>query len=413
MLSRLSLVLLLCLAAPAAAHEHPVVYGVAGPDLAGRARVEPLAGEPGRVHVTLEARRFGKHAEALALSGEGTRLADGGVEWSYVVEERPGFARGLVRWLRDPFGGGAAWKPTQERVTVRMRADGAGVLRGEVGGAPQRWTPQDATLTELVVLAIPGLSTNNWNRVGIPYLDENLGALAARGIEGRRLEISTESSVATNAAFIAREIRREADRGKRVILLAHSKGATDATAALALEPALVAHVAGVIAIQPVYAGSPVADWVTGSAALSATVKVVFEKAFGGEGAAVTDLTHAARAAFVAAHPYPAGRVPTVVLRSTFDRKLGSRSVLWLNQKVLERRLGQATDGMVTLADQAIPGAVVTIDLEDLDHFEPGVRGESPHAPAEITNRALEALLPFLGPTRAATAHAIVDRALGE
>ncbi len=405
---------LLALTCPALAQS---TYVVAGPDLTGRAEVEELGrqGSATRVRVTLTTRRFGEDAGEETVSGTGVRGEDGALRWSYTTEESRGFGRGLIRWLKDPLAGGAAWSPVERSVQVVLRPAGP-ALRGAVDGTPQRWAVASG-LDDLVVLGIPGLSTNSWNRVGIPYLDENLTALRTRGIEARRLAIKTEASVATNAAFIAREVAAEAARGKRVVILAHSKGATDATAALALDPALAAKVVGVIAIQPVYGGSPIADIVAGSSVLRGSVKLVFERVFKGEREAVLDLTHASRSAFVAAHPYPAGRVPTVVVRSTFDRPFGSRSVLWPNQKLIERRDGDASDGMVTIADQTIPGAVATIDLDDLDHFEPGVRGESRHAPVEITNRALDVLLPHLGPsaTRAPEARsgAAFDRPLGE
>jgi hypothetical protein len=50
----------------------------------------------------------------------------------------------------------------------------------------------------------------------------------------------------------------------------------------------------------------------------------------------------------------------------------------------------ATDGLLTLADQNIPGAV-HITLRNLDHAEPAVRGpstlESNHRPVDVVTRA--------------------------
>jgi hypothetical protein len=44
-------------------------------------------------------------------------------------------------------------------------------------------------------------------------------------------------------------------------------------------------------------------------------------------------------------------------------------------------------------DQAIPGAAATIDLEDMDHFEQGLRNESKNTPLIVTTKSLLALLP--------------------
>lgn len=414
-----SLVTLL-LAAPAAAQD----YAVSGPAVTGRAEVrsagEPTAeGQPVSVAVRVVSLETGR---ATTHTGAGVRTADGTLRWSTTVREALPFTRGIARWLAKPSRGTSAWAPIEREVPVVLTPDGD-ALTGAVDGAPQRWEPAPDR-SDVVVLVIPGLSTNSWNRIGIPYLDENLRALRARGFAARRLKIKTEDSVGKNAWFIRREILREAHRGKRVIVVAHSKGGTDTTAALAGDPTLAKHVAGVIAIQPVYGGSPIADVVASHKTLTGTVKVVFEGVFKGQKEAVLDLTRASRAAFVAEHPYPADRIPTVVIRSSFDRPFGSRSVLWPTQKLIERMEPTPSDGLVTLPDQAIPGAVATIDLDDLDHFEPGVRGESRHTPAAITAMALDALLPHV-PARGAqaaqaaqaaqpaTAQAQVDLPLGE
>ena len=403
--------LLLALTAPALAQD---VYDVTGPDLVGRAeltRVSCRTDGSEEVRVALTVRRFGKKGAEQALEGPGVIAKDGTLTWSY---RAPDGRHSIADWLRNPAWGSAPMRPKTSTFESTLRpADGA--LKGLVeplGGLTWR-AAFDAR--GYVVLAVPGLSTNQWNRVGIPYLDENLEALRTRGFEGRRLEVKTEDSVATNAAFIAREVRIEAARGRRVIIMAHSKGGTDTTAALALYPDLRSMVAGVIAIQPVYNGSPVADLVASNRALTGATRLVFEKAFNGELGAVLDLTHEARKAFVAAHPYPVSEVPTVVIRSTFDRRFPSKSVLFANQKLIERVVGEGSDGMVTLADQRIPGAV-HVTLTDLDHFEPGVRVESPHSPVEVTNLGLAKLLPLLGRAKRPTASGATvpfDRALGE
>lgn len=72
-----------------------------------------------------------------------------------------------------------------------------------------------------------------------------------------------------------------------------------------------------------------------------------------------------------------------------------RKPLWVFQKFLEKSKGIQSDGMVALEGQHIPGAKAEFTLDDIDHFEPGFRGESPYSPCDVTNRLLDATLPFI------------------
>ena len=335
-------------------------YVITGPDLAGHANVSP--GTDGKVRIKVGLATFGASRRQLGYEGTGTTTA-----------------AGLI---------GFVWEAGR---AVTLKPDGKGGYTTTLEGRAQVWTALPRPAAGYAVLAVPGLSTNVWNHVGIPYLDENVQALQAMGFQARRLAIRTEEGVDKNAAFIATEIRNEVQRGMSVILFAHSKGATDALAALAIDPALAALVAGVVAVQPVFGGSPVAQVIEKHRLLDKAVKAVFEGVFKGQLAAVNDLSFADRAAFNKLHPYPAASVPTVVVRSTFHRQV-SKSVLFANERLITLETHQPNDGMVELKDQSIAGALQTITLDDLDHFEPGLRNESRHSPVEITSRGVLALL---------------------
>ena len=358
-------------------------FEIRGDSLSGRVRVDQGA-------ATFTVLR-GKAKEIQRLEAAAETLPGGGIRVSYEVVSKPKVLQGMVAWFKQPALNRKAWKPTTRTVVADLLPTGkGGNLVGEVDGERQVWTPRVKAQDDWMVLAVPGLSTNNWNKVGIPYLDENLRALKARGLRARRLAIKTEDGVLKNAAAIKVEIEAEAAAGRKVVFLAHSKGGTDVTAALALYPEVRRHVVGVIAIQPVYFGSYVADLVNEKKALRGSMTIVFAKIFRGQREAVLDLTRVQRFAFVARHPYPADEIPTVVIRSTFSRKV-SKSLLWPSQKYIAKRHQLASDGLVTLGAQSIPGADITITLEDLDHFEPGVRLESPHKPIDVTNAGLNAL----------------------
>ncbi|MBL4848632.1 MAG: hypothetical protein JKY65_24180 [Planctomycetes bacterium] len=358
----------------------------------------------GRVRVADGLAKFsvlrGSAKEVRDYETKAEPLPGGGVRLTFSVSAKTPALQGMLAWLRKPRFNRQAWKPKVRVVIADMLPTAPGVLQGSVDGEDQTWTLRIRAQDSWTVLVIPGLSTNSWNKIGIPYLDENLRALRARGLRARRLEIKTEDGVLKNAAYIAGEVRAEAKLGRRVVLLAHSKGGTDVTAAIALYADIRKHVVGVIAIQPVYNGSYVADLVAKQKVLRGSMAFVFEKVFKGQRDAVIDLTHEKRAAFVAAHPYPAATIPTIVIRSTFNRRL-SKSALYATQKYIKARHELESDGLVTLADQTIPGAAQTISLADLDHFEPGVRLESPHRPIDVTNVGLDALQAALARRRPA------------
>lgn len=381
---------------PALAEE----LAVSGKDVAGRVELED-----GRFRARLTT--FSKRGQAQReLRGRVVRRTATSLTIAYGVEREGD--RGLVDVLLLRPGA-----PERATETVTLRACDGG-WEGTVGGVAQRWVRQGA-LDDLVVLVVPGLSTNLWNQYGVPYLDENLAALAARGLSARRLAINTEESVAVNAAEIAREIRAEAARGKRVMLLAHSKGGADTITALS-DPAnrdLLRHVAGLMAIQPVYGGSPIADLVGSNCLIQGTVDQFFERALPvinrvddeGSRDAVRDLRSETRQALLRRHPYPVRQIPTVVLRSSFSGRPMFRprhvlrKPLWVFQKYLERTQRIQSDGMVRLEWQRIPGAAAEITLQDMDHFEPGFRGESPHSPATVTNQIVDRMVEVLGARR--------------
>jgi hypothetical protein len=387
-----SLSLFILFALPAAAQD----YGISGHDVAGRASI----GRDGAVRLHLET--YSKRgtttrdltARVVARQGDDLTL-----EYQDVVK--------VDRSVIDVLLGRPAARVETVRAALRAGRDG---LRGAVAGAEATWVRQDA-LANTTILVVPGLSTNLWNQYGVPYLDENLAALRARGLSARRLAINTEESIAVNAQAIAAEVRAEVARGHEVLLLAHSKGGADTITALS-DPRnedLLPHVRGLMAVQPVYGGSPIADLVGSSCLIQKTVDLFFERALPainretdvGSRDAVQDLRHERRQALLALHPYPVDRVPTVVVRSSFHgRSMWRprhvlRQPLWVFETFLEKTKGIASDGMVSLEWQRVPGARDEVTLDDMDHFEPGFRGESPHSPCEVTNLLVDRMVRVL------------------
>lgn len=391
----LPLALVLALALPAAAQQQQ--FAVSGHDVAGRATV-------GSERFRLDLTTFTKDGPtSRTIEGDVVARTPARLELSYRDEVKE--ERGLVDVLlfRD-----AAVRRVTVMTTLTLQ-DGA--FAGTLAGVEVRLVAQRHLEQGTVVLVVPGLSTNLWNQYGVPYLDENLQALRARGLEARRLAINTEESIARNAADIAAEIRKEVARGKKVLLIAHSKGGADTITALS-DPRnrdLLPHVRGLMAIQPVYGGSPIADVVGTSCVIQATADQFFERVLPkinrvddeGSRDAVRDLRSETRQALLRQHPYPADRIPTVVVRSSFQgrsmwkKRHVLRKPLWVFQNFLLKTKGIHSDGMVSLEWQRVPGARREITLLDMDHFEPGFRGESPHSPCKVTNALVDAMAEVL------------------
>ncbi len=400
-------------------------FVVSGPDLAGRATI----GDDGSV--TLTAERYGRGVLRNGvddLSVEGRLLERSPSRIRFEIETR----EDASAWdrIRLGFRGRLLGQTIEDErivdgqiikmVEVTLAGDDANGFSGAVKEQAQTWRLEDELAHDLVVLVVPGLSTNLWNQNGVNYLDENIAAIRTRtGLPTRRLTINTEASVGQNAAEIAAEIRTEVDAGKRVILVAHSKGGADTITALS-DPAnrdLLPQIAGFIAIQPVYGGSLVSDIAADHRALQAIADRAFEVWLPainrvddtGSRDAVRDLRTSTRQALLARHPYPADQVPTVVIRGFMDGRNAFkprhvlRQPLVLTQMLVEHQFGEHSDGLVALKHQRIPGSVAEHTFEDLDHFEPGFRGESPHRPVDVTHKGLDLLVPHLKPAPAARA----------
>lgn len=240
---------------------------------------------------------------------------------------------------------------------------------------------------DYTVLVVPGFAGNQMNSIGVPYMNQNVEALRSMNFRARRLNISTVTGVETTAKRIRKQVLKEAQNDRKVILFVHSKGGADSTTALARYPELKKHVAGLVALQPAFRGSPVADAIMSNDVTSGASKLVFETLFGGEEEVVSQLTHQYRNRFLQKYSYPADDVPTVVLRTSFDRTYPD-TILWGNENVIDSVLGASNDGMMTLSDQTIPGADSTITLENVAHLETTVREHPSYTPSYVTARTM-------------------------
>jgi triacylglycerol lipase len=272
-------------------------------------------------------------------------------------------SRGQIGWLRKL---GLEAGPN---VTARFRS-----LLAEVR-AGREVIPSHAD--RFVYLLVPGLASSYQPS----YMRANLRALSERGLRAEKLELESEQPVETNARILRERILEQTRDGRQAVLLGHSKGGLEASAALALFPELRPRVRALVTIQSPYAGSAIATDIAACPPIADLLRNIIVW-LGDDPEAVQDLTYEDRRAFVTAHPHPQ-EVPTLCLASS---RSDWRSIFAAPAGYLRERYDQASDGMVAPDDAVIPGAR-WVELDDMDHGESvlaGVRGFANYEPGNVT-----------------------------
>ena len=214
------------------------------------------------------------------------------------------------------------------------------------------------------------------------YLEDNQARLEKRGLETREVAVDTEGRLADNVKVVREALLDAAYFGRTVVLVGHSKGGVEALSALALHPELRRHVRAVVAMQPPFGGSVIANDLVSTPALRRLLDVAFPSLFQGTAGAVEDLSYAARKAFVRQHPHPLD-VPTVALATS---RLSRRSLMRPLCAYVHERYGWACDGLVNALDAEVPGSRV-VRLDDMDHAEAaltGLPGFANYFPGDLT-----------------------------
>ena len=214
------------------------------------------------------------------------------------------------------------------------------------------------------------------------YLEDNQRRLEKRGLETREVAVDTEGRLADNVEVVREALLDAAHFGRTVVLVGHSKGGVEALSTLALYPELRRHVRAVVALQPPFGGSVIANDLVTTPSLRRLLDVAFPSLFQGDAASVEDLSYARRMEFVRRHPHPAD-VPTVALATS---RLSKRSLMRPLCAYVHERYGWASDGLVNAVDAEVPGSRV-VRLDDMDHAEAaltGLPGFANYYPGDIT-----------------------------
>ncbi|WP_143178072.1 alpha/beta hydrolase [Cystobacter ferrugineus] len=201
------------------------------------------------------------------------------------------------------------------------------------------------------------------------YLEDNQFRLEQRGLETREVAVDTEGRLADNVKVVREALLDAIHFGRTVVLVGHSKGGVEAMSTLALYPELRRHVRAVVAMQPPYGGSVIANDLVTTPALRQMLDVTFPSLFQGDAASVEDLSYARRMEFVRQHPYPLD-IPTVALATS---RLSRRSLMRPLCSYVQERYGWGCDGLVTALDAEVPGSRV-VRLADMDHAEAALTG---------------------------------------
>ncbi|MDJ0846810.1 MAG: lipase [Myxococcota bacterium] len=226
-------------------------------------------------------------------------------------------------------------------------------------------------------LLVPGLFSNLYP----DYMKGNVEALRELDLRFQEVEVAPDGPVATAAQVLRDVLFAELAEGQQAVILGHSKGGVDVSAALALYPEVHSRVRSFVAIQAPYAGSPVANDLAHCPSLGSTA-AFFVRILGNDPEAAVELSYETRQEFIAEHPYPT-EIPTLSLATS---RVDWRSIVWMTGKYVRDQYGVESDGLVVPADAVLPGSQV-IHLGDMDHAESvlsGVPGFINYRSKEVT-----------------------------
>lgn len=215
----------------------------------------------------------------------------------------------------------------------------------------------------LRVLVVPGLLAECF-RSWAGAFAEGLAHLETHGYRTGVIQVSALGGTAHNARMI-RDALTASPPGpdERLVLVGHSKGATDILEALVSYPELLPRVAAVVSVAGAIGGSPLAG-LARRPLLRVIAKLGPDACEAGDGAAGESLQRAARLAFLARH-----RLPDTVRYFSLGGIVGPEDTSRLLRSS-HRRLSEVdprNDGQLVASDMVIPGATL-LGFARADHW---------------------------------------------
>lgn len=266
--------------------------------------------------------------------------------------------------------------------TLAPTTDATGTFKRRYADVKAKRSPLPADAKEPIYLVVTGLFTKHYPG----YMKSNIARLKERGLEMREVPVDTSGSVEKNAAIVRDWVLDASAGGRKVVILSHSKGGVDTTAAMTLYPEIESHIRAHVAMQSPFGGTPIASDLRTCNAGKWMTRHFVEDVISGDPNSVFDLGYAERRAFLKAHPY-VSKVPTISLataRSSFFSGVG------MTDWYMQARYGIQSDGMVPIDEAELPGSLV-VRLDDMDHVQSTFRyvpGNPYYNPGDITEALL-------------------------
>lgn len=181
------------------------------------------------------------------------------------------------------------WKPAAvcNIVTPRFRQ-----LLAEIDNIAPNFKAQYPVSSRLKFLFVGGLFTRHYPK----YFDDNISYLRdeLKLTSVDTVPIHTERSVARNAETIRNSVMEAAKGSRCVVLIGHSKGATDITSALARYPELTHLLYGIVSFQSPFGGTFLVDFVSRKEVAVKTILGIIENLWGGDRDSFLDMGYSSR-----------------------------------------------------------------------------------------------------------------------
>lgn len=226
-----------------------------------------------------------------------------------------------------------------------------------------------------VYLLVPGLLAH----FSPGYFRQSLERLRHLGLDARYLGLdgSTGACSRKNAARLALAFGNvhRGTGGRKLVIIAHSKGVLDTLRALALHPELTPMIHAIVALQGPFGGAAIADDVTarGDEVRELLGKLLQTIDLGIS--SVRDMTYSQRREDLRAHgcgydPH-ALRLPSSIRILSLASRAPRRPTyaLALSHLYILRKHRAESDGLVCVADALLPGSLAVV-MDDADHGLP-------------------------------------------
>ncbi len=219
-----------------------------------------------------------------------------------------------------------------------------------------------AKLKKYHVVFVPGFMTNNplqyqwfakpFVQTGSNFADQ-MAWLTSQGVENHRPVLNTETTPDINAKVLEADI---AKIQKPVLLITHSKGGVDSLHMLLSNKAMRSKIAGWLALQTPFFGTPVADEVVGNG-LYRTVCFPLINAVGGTQNTILGLTTSASERFLADNAAEietiVREIPTLSFLSTKPNLKGFDTSFELTRNWMDS-IGVVSDGLIPETSARLP-----------------------------------------------------------